>query len=466
MGGFKHTGAVAANAAGQYLVYGQAAMGTITLDAGAVGTPSLTFNGDTNNGWWSPGADQQAWSIAGVEAMRLDASRRFGIGITPTTSAPFQLRATASAALAISILGRPADDVGVVHFLTTSGATEKARIQVSADNSITITQGAAATTRMVFDASGAVTFSNSVRFSGASVHNVAVANVVVGSDKIGFSDPTRAANNRYVEFNFNAGNHQWRFVNDAYSAAADIITATGGAASGVTQISHYLGSSVEAFRLASTVIHCRVLAPSSAITAFRVDGTGAANVAEFHSAVANDARVQITANGVRNWQLVAYTADRFAIRDHSAAVDRLSITNDGRVYGSALHNNAGAVTGTTNQYLASGTYTPTLANVANTSARSVNGTFKWFRLGNVVFVEGSISMTASGAGNTTVSATLPPPAGAIGSVSDGAFHTISETNGDTPQTFGPQVGNIIYIGVSASGAGARTVRVLGLYEVL
>lgn len=42
--------------------------------AGVVGTPGFAFQGDTNNGWWAPAADTQAWSLAGAEAMRLNSS--------------------------------------------------------------------------------------------------------------------------------------------------------------------------------------------------------------------------------------------------------------------------------------------------------------------------------------------------------------------------------------------------------
>lgn len=72
--------------------------------------------------------------------------------------------------------------------------------------------------------------------------------------------------------------------------------------------------------------------------------------------------------------------------------NRLTITADGRLYGTALHNNAGAVTGTTNQYIASGTYTPTLTNSINV-ASSTSGVAQWLRVGNVVTVScGNISI--------------------------------------------------------------------------
>ncbi len=69
-------------------------------------------------------------------------------------------------------------------------------------------------------------------------------------------------------------------------------------------------------------------------------------------------------------------------------VERFRVTSDGRLYGTALHNNAGAVTGTTNQYMASGTYTPTLTNTTNIAASSITTAWQWIRVGNVVTVSG------------------------------------------------------------------------------
>jgi len=78
------------------------------------------------------------------------------------------------------------------------------------------------------------------------------------------------------------------------------------------------------------------------------------------------------------------------------ATERIGITSDGRVYGTALHNNAGAVTGTTNQYFASGTYTPTNTAGSNVTVPSAS-VYQWMRVGNVVTVSGRcfVSITAS-----------------------------------------------------------------------
>lgn len=46
--------------------------GVVSAPLGTALLPSYTFTGDLNNGWWSPAADVQAWSAAGVERLRLD----------------------------------------------------------------------------------------------------------------------------------------------------------------------------------------------------------------------------------------------------------------------------------------------------------------------------------------------------------------------------------------------------------
>jgi hypothetical protein len=73
MGGFKHTGAADASGTGQYLTYGTVlSVGTLPFALGAVGTPSITFIGDLNTGFYSPGADQLAAATAGVARLTID----------------------------------------------------------------------------------------------------------------------------------------------------------------------------------------------------------------------------------------------------------------------------------------------------------------------------------------------------------------------------------------------------------
>lgn len=110
----------------------------------------------------------------------------------------------------------------------------------------------------------------------------------------------------------------------------------------------------------------------------------------------------ISGDAARGRMLFAVTPNTVA----SAPVVRLTIEEDGRIHGSALHNNAGAVTGTTNQYMASGTYTPTLNNTTNVAA-STAYQCQWIRVGNVVTVSGKVDVDPTAAAATVLGISLP-----------------------------------------------------------
>lgn len=76
----------------------------------------------------------------------------------------------------------------------------------------------------------------------------------------------------------------------------------------------------------------------------------------------------------------------------------LVIGDNGKVWGTALHN-AGAAneTGVTNQYLASGKYTPTITNGANITSSTAQ-LAQWVRVGNCVIVSGYATVRTSAAG--------------------------------------------------------------------
>lgn len=125
---------------------------------------------------------------------------------------------------------------------------------------------------------------------------------------------------------------------------------------------------------------------------------------------ASDAQGYISSQIVSTWTDVTVgtrTGDlQFFTTNSTTTALKLAITGDGRVYGSALHNNAGAVTGTTNQYVASGTFTPTLFNTTNVSA-STAYVCQWMRVGNVVTVSGKVDIDASLAAATELGMSLP-----------------------------------------------------------
>lgn len=90
----------------------------------------------------------------------------------------------------------------------------------------------------------------------------------------------------------------------------------------------------------------------------------------------------------------------------SAATEKLRIETDGRIYGTALHNNAGSVTGTTTQYIASGTYTPSLSAQSNLSTSSVTEA-QWMRVGNVVTVSGRFTVQPASIAAANFELSLP-----------------------------------------------------------
>lgn len=63
----------------------------------------------------------------------------------------------------------------------------------------------------------------------------------------------------------------------------------------------------------------------------------------------------------------------------------------GRLYGTALHNPASGMAGATNQFVGSGTYTPTLTSVTNIAGATAYES-QYIRVGNVVTVSGQIDI--------------------------------------------------------------------------
>lgn len=114
----------------------------------------------------------------------------------------------------------------------------------------------------------------------------------------------------------------------------------------------------------------------------------------------------------------------------ASALEGFGLKSDGRLFAKAIHNN-GTVTGTTDQFLASGSYTPTLTNVANATSLSVVGTWKWIRLGNVVHVVGQFTHGASSVNILTQIGASLPIASNLASSGDlsGAWNSYNATAG-------------------------------------
>ena len=107
----------------------------------------------------------------------------------------------------------------------------------------------------------------------------------------------------------------------------------------------------------------------------------------------------------------------------NASYEALRIESDGRLYGTALHNNASAVSGTTNQYIASGTYTPAAYNNKTNIASESRRQLTWIRVGNAFTISGIVQATPTAA-TTATSLTIDWP-----SAFSSAFSTVYQAGG-------------------------------------
>lgn len=147
-------------------------------------------------------------------------------------------------------------------------------------------------------------------------------------------------------------------------------------------------------------------------------------------------------------------------------VEHLRLTQDGRLYGTALHNNAGAVTGATNQYIASGTYTPTLTNVGNAGSL---GAFacQWMRVGNCVHVTGRADTTPASTTSTSIGITLPI-ASTLGTslALQGAAGVVAASGYEAGSVIGDSTNNRATLTFTAASTSARNCSFSFMYQVL
>lgn len=155
---------------------------------------------------------------------------------------------------------------------------------------------------------------------------------------------------------------------------------------------------------------------------------------------------------------------------NNAGTQRFVMTDDGRFYGSALHNNPTALTGTGTQYVGSGTTATTFAAVTNVTSVTNLGNIRWSRTGNVVTMGGSMTVTPSAAGGNRFTMTLPIAstiAGVIGSLSG----TFSGLDGGTAAVMSGKVtqdavANIARFDVAAPSTNAFICQFIAIYEIL
>lgn len=525
MAGFKHTGAGDANAAGQYMVWGQSAA---AFGLGSAAAPSIAFLGDSNTGFWSPGADQIAASTAGTQRLWLN-NTGLGVGITPAArfhsngaavGEQFRLTSTGTARLLSAALDANGSWFGnSATSLNGEGLYYQASINA-------IRAYTASVERWRTDANGNTAF-GVTPLAGVIVMGHTGTNRNVGFSDLGANATVAGLTDAGAPSALQLSGSTLIFTPDGAAEAGRMLT-TGNFLLGRTTDSTFGLLQVQGqadFAPSSGVarIANRAVAAASSILSLAGNGntvgtnsfdlqqdtTGQVDIVQrfngrmsFYTNSLERVRIESTGHtipGANNTYNLGATGTRWAnvisvlgnytgaltaaSFDTAAATDlqlrpagasRIVVTTDGRLYGNALHNNAGAMTGVANQYIGSGTYTPVLTNATNTSALSA-GVFRWIRLGNVVHAIGRINSTATVTGVTATQLYMTLPiASNLASIDDlqgvclgYGNGTGSGPSGDCTRVIGDTVGDralVSWNGVALAGSQAYTVSFS--YEVL
>lgn len=292
---------------------------------------------------------------------------------------------TSSGTITLSIPTASATNRGVLS--TTDWTTFNNKVSTGANSSITsltglttalsISQGGTGSTTQNFvdltttqTVAGAKTFSTSVTLSAMS------ANAVVYTGTSGLLSSSTSV------LSVDSTN-KWLGIGKATPATSLDIVATAG--SPVLVTSYAVAPSFIVRRAQGT--EASPTATTNSTTLFAYSGRGHDGT----SFVSTD-RANITAFAAENWSATAngtYLSFSTTAITTTTQSEKMAILSDGRIYATAIHNSSGAVTGSTNQYIASGTYTPTLTNVANVTGSTAD-VLQWMRVGNVVTVSGKV----------------------------------------------------------------------------
>jgi hypothetical protein len=99
----------------------------VAVTLGSAAAPSITFSGDTNTGIFSPAADTIAFTEGGVEAARMDSSRRLLVGTTTaysdgTLGSPaFQVSVLNGSRAGIATVATGTTDIAHIGFVNPNG---------------------------------------------------------------------------------------------------------------------------------------------------------------------------------------------------------------------------------------------------------------------------------------------------------------------------------------------------------
>lgn len=340
---------------------GQGAMlAALKLFDGAIGAPGLTWGTETTSGFYRAAAGDFRFAIGGVDVWSVGVN---GVGFANGTAALPSIYFASDPNTGIYRIG--ADNLGI-----TAGGVLAAQFSTSA---ITTLNGTAALPSFSFISDP----DTGIYRFGANALAIAVAGVA----NITFAAAGITAQVAFLAQDGTVGAPGLAFSADPdtgiYRSSADNFNFSTG---GTTRLQ--LSTSALAFQ-------------SGTLAAF-ADGTVGAP--------------GLTFNNDSDTGLYRIAANRIGLAlggiNYVDISSTFAVLTTPQLIANGIHNGT-APTGAATQYIASGTYTPTLANVTNTSGL-VARVCQWIRVGNVVTVSGSFQATeTTGAAVCEASITLP-----------------------------------------------------------
>lgn len=424
------------------------------LALGTAALPSLAFSSDPNTGIYSPGADQVGVATAGTSRVTVNATGNVTIN-APTSGAALTVTALAGGAngTAINNVTAGAATDYAIQLFTGTGATGFVGIGNSGVSNVALRDTMAIGTQTVDPFS--ILTSNGARVVVSSAGNVTL-NTPDSGVTFTANGPSSAI------FIYPDGNNpNLQITHGAFGSRINASSSAGGAFSslkfsvaGTDAVSIANGGNVTIAApssgdtlVATTLAGTYGLKATGSISGNFV-GAGAFNTSNTAS---SDALLQVSVggssagdpiifyqiSGVQNWAGGIDNSDSDTWKLDSSGVlgtstNRFNVTTDGRIYGNAIHNNGGGVTGTTNQYFASGTYTPTLTNVSNVAA-STAFPCQWLRVGNVVTVSGIVQIDPTSASTLVALGVSLPIASNFTNIEDCAGTTTRDSTGNNPK---------------------------------
>ncbi len=367
MGSFKHTGAADGNAAGQYMTWGNA--------TGKLGNLDITANTLPPNGFYLPSANTLGFSTNTTQRGTINSTGNWAIN-APTSGEALTIASnTGSVALNVTNGNSTTGDVMQFNGVDRGWYLAQGGTHGGGAGGIAFYDGFRSAVPFTIGGSGNVT----INAPGSGVHTI---NNLSGGSGLVIKGSDVAA--QLYDSTNTAFGQLWRqsatFKIESLVATDNIALSTGGALRLLINDTGNVG----------------VNAPSSG-TSLAVGGIDGNSVVTWSDGTRTGGLQVASGLGV----LVGATSNHELRLIANNTVYGV-LTSDGRLYGTALHNNAGAVTGTTNQYIASGTYTPTLTNTTNVASSSFTNSppAKWIRVGNVVQVSGHVTITPTAAAGT------------------------------------------------------------------